>query len=210
MQAACSRVAAACNPWTLCSTKPRSPCFTESVEVLPGVGVVLCTRRRGGGGRCALLDAERIRCVVINEASGGQITAACPAVLGAHAICVAIPSALPRPLEHPRNTSLRPRNRAPPAGRHDDRCTLLPGLCTAWRDRTGGRVPGEHSNTMRPVCAPACCMQPLNSPLKRPAPRALTRRMPPHHAPPQTLLPRLEVLQPIYREVHALLEGRPP
>lgn len=40
----------------------------ESVEVVEGVGVVLRTRRRHGGWRSELIDIERVRAVIINEA----------------------------------------------------------------------------------------------------------------------------------------------
>jgi hypothetical protein len=55
---------------------PSTPPTPESIEVVPGVGVALRTRRRHGGGGAAFIDAERIRAVIINEASAGAEGAA--------------------------------------------------------------------------------------------------------------------------------------
>jgi len=51
----------------LAAPDPCLPSLPESLEVIPGVCVVLRTRRRHGGERATMIDAERIRAVVINE-----------------------------------------------------------------------------------------------------------------------------------------------
>ncbi|GBF90525.1 hypothetical protein Rsub_03521 [Raphidocelis subcapitata] len=93
--AAAAAAAAALALWALayaCQT------VEESAEVLPGVGVALRSRRRHGGRAAALLDAERVRAVVVNEAvtAAGAHFYLAFALHGAGELAVAFPTLLPR------------------------------------------------------------------------------------------------------------------
>ncbi|KAI8471786.1 MAG: hypothetical protein J3K34DRAFT_416227 [Monoraphidium minutum] len=88
----------------------------EGLEVVPGVGVVLTAARRHGGARSSLIDAERIRAVLINEAvTTTHVHFYLGFVLhGAPEMAVAFPTLLPR-LEQLRPVYQAVQSALPPA-----------------------------------------------------------------------------------------------